>query len=93
MNLNNIFDKVKDIAGNAGEISKLVDMLPENIKSKVNPLIDKFLGGDTSAADKAKIKGADLILVFTHLTGNAVKDKKLWQAAYPAALAKEINHS
>lgn len=54
MNLNNIFDKVKDIAGNAGEISKLVDMLPENIKSKVNPLIDKFLGGDTSAADKAK---------------------------------------
>jgi len=43
-----------------------------------------------SAADKAKIKGADLILVFTHLTGNAVKDKKLWQAAYPAALAKEI---
>ena len=54
MNLNNIFDKVKDIAGNAGEISKLVDMLPENIKSKVKPLIDKFLGGDTSAADKAK---------------------------------------
>ncbi len=43
-----------------------------------------------SAADKAKIKGADLILVFTHLTGNAVKDKKLWQAAYPASLAREI---
>lgn len=43
-----------------------------------------------TAADIAKIKGADLILVFTHLTGNAVKDKKLWQAAYPASLAKEI---
>ncbi len=43
-----------------------------------------------SAADKAKIKGADLILVFTQLTGNAVKDKKLWQAAYPASLAREI---
>ncbi|MBR4256737.1 MAG: hypothetical protein IKQ18_06185 [Clostridia bacterium] len=54
MNLNNIFGKVKDLAGNAGEISKLVDMLPENIKSKVKPLIDKFLGGDASAADKAK---------------------------------------
>ncbi len=43
-----------------------------------------------AASEKAKIKSADLILVFTHLTGNAVKDKKLWQAAYPAALAKEI---
>ena len=43
-----------------------------------------------AASDKTKIKGADLILAFTHLTGNAVKDKKLWQAAYPAALAKEI---
>ena len=53
MNLNNIFDKVKDLAGNTAEISKLVDMLPENIKSKVKPLIDKFLGGDASAADKA----------------------------------------
>ncbi len=53
MNLNNIFDKVKDLAGNAGEISKLVDMLPDNIKSKVKPLIDKFLGGDAGAADKA----------------------------------------
>ena len=53
MNLNNIFDKVKDLAGNAGEISKLVDMLPDNIKSKVKPLIDKFLGGDDGAADKA----------------------------------------
>jgi len=46
-----------------------------------------------SAADKAKIKGADLILVFTHLTGNAVKDKKLWQAAYPASLVREIKKS
>ncbi|MBR5966866.1 MAG: hypothetical protein IK015_12205 [Treponema sp.] len=43
-----------------------------------------------TASDIAKIKGAGLILVFTHLTGNAVKDKRLWQAAYPAAIAKEI---
>ena len=38
----------------------------------------------------AKIKEADLLLVFTNLNGSAVKDKKLWQAAYPAALAREI---
>ncbi|MBO4545984.1 MAG: hypothetical protein J5700_00250 [Treponema sp.] len=43
-----------------------------------------------AASDIAKIKSAGLILVFTHLTGNAVKDKRLWQAAYPAAIAKEI---
>lgn len=43
-----------------------------------------------TASDIAKIKGAGLILVFTHLTGNAVKDKRLWQASYPAAIAKEI---
>lgn len=43
-----------------------------------------------SAAALAKIKSADLILVFTQLTGSAVKNKKLWQAAYPASLAREI---
>jgi hypothetical protein len=53
MNLNNLFDKVKDLAGNAGEIGKLVDMLPDKIKSKVKPLIDKFLGGDAAAGSKA----------------------------------------
>lgn len=42
------------------------------------------------ASDKEKIKAADMILVFTQLTGNAVKDKKLWQAAFPSALAREI---
>ena len=53
MNLNNLFDKVKDIAGNASEINKLVDQLPENIRKKVKPFIDKFTGGDASAATKA----------------------------------------
>lgn len=43
-----------------------------------------------SKSDAAKVKGSDLILVFTNLNGSAVKDKKLWQAAYPAALAREI---
>ena len=53
MNLGGIFDKAKDLVSNPAEISKLVDQLPENIKSKVKPLIDKFLGGDASAAKKA----------------------------------------
>ncbi len=43
-----------------------------------------------SAQDKAAAKSAGLILVFTQLTGGAVKDKKLWQAAYPASLAREL---
>ncbi|MBQ6029688.1 MAG: glycoside hydrolase family 3 protein [Treponema sp.] len=46
-----------------------------------------------SAQDKAAAKNAGLILVFTQLTGGAVKDKKLWQAAYPASLAREIKKS
>ena len=53
MDLGNLFGKVKDIAGNAGDIQKLVDQLPDNIKSKVEPLIRKFLGGDSAAAGKA----------------------------------------
>ena len=53
MNLGNLFDKAKDLVSNPAEISKLVDQLPDNIKSKVRPLIDKFLGGDASAAQKA----------------------------------------
>ena len=53
MNLGNLFDKAKDLVSNPSEISKLVDQLPDNIKSKVKPLIDKFLGGDASAAQKA----------------------------------------
>ena len=43
-----------------------------------------------SREDLQKIKAADLILIFTQLTGNGARDKKLWEAAYPAALAKEI---
>lgn len=43
-----------------------------------------------SLEDLQKIKAADLILIFTQLTGNGARDKKLWEAAYPAALAKEI---
>ena len=53
MDLGNLLGKVKNIAGNAGDIQKLVDQLPENIKSKVEPLIKKFLGGDSGAATKA----------------------------------------
>lgn len=53
MNLGNLFDKAKDLVSNPSEISKLVDQLPDNIKSKVKPMIDKFLGGDASAAQKA----------------------------------------
>ena len=53
MDFGNIIGKVKDLAGNAGDIQKLVDKLPDNIKSKVEPLIKKFLGGDTEAAGKA----------------------------------------
>lgn len=43
-----------------------------------------------SREDLQKIKGADLLLIFTQLTGNGARDKKLWEAAYPAALAKEV---
>ena len=53
MNLGNIFGKVKDLASNAGEITKLVDQLPDGIKSKVAPLVEKFKGGDAEAATKA----------------------------------------
>ena len=53
MDLGNILGKAKDLVSNPGEISKLVDQLPDGIKSKVKPLIDKFLGGDASAAKKA----------------------------------------
>ena len=66
MNFNNIFDKVKDVVGNASEINKLVDQLPDNIIKKVKPLIDKFTGGDASAAGKAvsvleKYKDNDIV--------------------------------
>ena len=65
MDLGNLFGKVKEAAGNAGDIQKLVDQLPDNIKSKVEPLIKKFLGGDTGAASKAitileKVKDNDI---------------------------------
>lgn len=53
MDFGSIFGKVKDLAGNVGEINKLVDQLPGGIKSKVAPLIEKFNGGDASAASKA----------------------------------------
>jgi hypothetical protein len=53
MDFGNIIGKVKDLAGNAGDIQGLVDKLPDNIKSKVEPLIKKFLGGDAAAAGKA----------------------------------------
>lgn len=53
MGIGDLFGKVKDLAGNAGEIQKLVEKLPENIRSKVEPLIKKFTGGDASAATKA----------------------------------------
>lgn len=43
-----------------------------------------------SREDLQKTRDADLILIFTQLTGNGARDKKLWEAAYPAALAKEI---
>ena len=53
MDFGNILGKAKDLVSNPGEISKLVDQLPDGIKSKVKPLIDKFLGGDAAAAKKA----------------------------------------
>ena len=53
MDLGNILNKAKDLVGNASELNKLVDQLPDNIKSKVKPLIDKFTNGDTDAAGKA----------------------------------------
>ena len=53
MNFGNILGKVKDAAGNIGDIQKLVDQLPSNIKSKVEPLVKKFAGGDAEAASKA----------------------------------------
>ena len=53
MGLGDLLGKVKDLAGNAGDIQSLVDKLPDNIKSKVEPLIKKFLGGDAGAAQKA----------------------------------------
>ena len=34
MGLGDLLGKVKDIAGNAGEINKLVDQLPSAVKSK-----------------------------------------------------------
>ncbi len=43
-----------------------------------------------SRPDLQKAKEADLILIFTQLTGNGARDKKLWEASYPAALAKEL---
>ena len=46
-----------------------------------------------TAADLAQAKDTDLILVFTQLSGSAVKNKKSWEAAYPAALAREITKS
>ena len=39
----------EEAAGLTGDIQKLVDQLPDNIKSKVEPLIRKFLGGDSAA--------------------------------------------
>ncbi|MBQ1847573.1 MAG: hypothetical protein II135_06170 [Clostridia bacterium] len=53
MGLGDLLGKVKDLASGAGDIQSLVDKLPENIKSKVEPLIKKFLGGDAGAAQKA----------------------------------------
>ena len=53
MNFGNILGKVKNAAGNLGDIQKLVDQLPSNIKSKVEPLIKKFAGGDAASASKA----------------------------------------
>ena len=53
MNFGNILGKVKDAAGNVGDVQKLVDQLPSNIKSKVEPLVKKFAGGDVEAASKA----------------------------------------
>ena len=53
MNFNNILDKVKGVVSNTSELNKLVDQLPDNIKKKVKPLIDKFTGGDAAAATKA----------------------------------------
>ena len=53
MDLGNILGKAKDLVSGAGDIQSLVDKLPDNIKSKVEPLIKKFLGGDASAAGKA----------------------------------------
>ena len=53
MDFGNILGKAKDLVGNTAEIGKLVDQLPDNIKSKVKPLVDQFIGGDTAAASKA----------------------------------------
>ena len=53
MGLGDLLGKVKDIAGNAGEINKLVDQLPSAVKSKVAPLISKYTAGDKDAASKA----------------------------------------
>lgn len=53
MDLSGIFDKAKDLVGNAADINALVEKLPENIKSMVKPLIDKFLGGDAASGKNA----------------------------------------
>ena len=53
MELGNILGKVKDLVSGADKIKQLVDQLPEGIKKKVAPLIEKFTGGDTAAGSKA----------------------------------------